>query len=83
MDPLGSDMSHLPMIEGNSVEYTRSTDPSLTFAYEIGSDLSSWSTAVQGVDYTESASPNGDVETVTVTLLGDAPRKAFRIRVSD
>ena len=84
VNPLtGAGRENLPTPDGKTVVFTRSTDDSLTFTYEVGTDLSAWQTAVDGVDYTEIISPNGDFETVTVTLLGSDLRKQFRVRVTD
>jgi hypothetical protein len=87
VDPLtGAGRENLPTVSGDTVTFTRSTDDSLTFTYEVSTDLSAWQTAVEGTDYTETISPNGDLETVTLTLLGigsDLRIQLFRVRVTD
>ena len=65
-------------LEGSDIEvsYRRRKNTSLTYHYDFSGDLITWAPMTNGVDYSESISPAGSNEQVTIDLLGS--RKAAR-----
>jgi hypothetical protein len=87
-DPENPDFDRLPVMQGSSTEldlvYTRSKLPTdLAYAYEISSDMTSWTDAATPDDYTSEvvSDISNSVEQVTLNLVPPAVGEEVFIRI--